>query len=103
MSRTKRAAKRESNKGVTRDQASRAALRFWALMYEWWLTDERGEMNEGDFYELATKAGLMSDEAYEPEGKHADVHITGSEDLEPGDCVFVVNAVGLRAQQSVPK
>jgi hypothetical protein len=94
---------------MTRDRAAAAALRFWALMHEWWLTDERGEMNEGDFYDLAVKAGLMSDEAFEPEGKHADVHIIGCDDLEPGDCCFVVNALGRRAVRrgaaawSVPK
>ena len=96
MGRTKRAAKRQGNTGVTRDEAGLAAMRFWALMYDRFLGDEQGELDEGDFYELAEKAGVMVAAEYDPDS-HAEIHIVGGEDLEKGDTFFHVGAVGMAA------
>ena len=49
---------------------------------------DAGELDYQSFTEIGLACGLLREERYEPEGKHADLTIEG--DVEEGDVIYVV-------------
>jgi hypothetical protein len=64
---------------------SKSALKFAKMVLQHFGSDERLEMDGGEFQDMAEKAGVIRWETYDPE-KHGEHY-----DVEDGDQVWVSN------------